>query len=183
MPRTGTRKRAPKLDIQVGDSHIDQAIPQDSQHCMIADALKEAIPTARRVAVDLATIRYTDPASGRRYIYLTPRPAQLALLDFDHGVRPEPFGVAAYAAQITESQAAKEKRRAPDNQVAGKARAPRKRAELIPNPHVRNGHGVPVKDGGRPLPAGPLARGAGANNAGGMRTGATRRFGLNVMGK
>jgi hypothetical protein len=68
---------------------------------MIADAIKEAIPNAQSVAVDLVTIRWTDPVRELRYIYLTPRRAQLALIDFDRGVVPKPFDVQlAGAAQV-----------------------------------------------------------------------------------
>lgn len=94
--------RAPQLDFAVTAEMIENAIPQDSSHCMIADGLKTAIPHARQVAVDLAAIRYTDSRNGRRYIYLTPAPAQIALLRFDNGEKPGPFQVKMHAAQIIE---------------------------------------------------------------------------------
>jgi hypothetical protein len=68
---------------------------------MIADAIKTAVPNAQSVSVDLSTIRWTDPVRELRYIYLTPRRAQIALIDFDAGRVPKPFDVQlAGAAQV-----------------------------------------------------------------------------------
>jgi hypothetical protein len=68
---------------------------------MIAEAIRLAVPNAQSVAVDLVTIRWTDPVRELRYIYLTPRLAQHALIDFDSGVEPRPFDVKlAGAAQV-----------------------------------------------------------------------------------
>jgi hypothetical protein len=58
---------------------------------MIAEAVKAAYPDARSVSVDLATIRFSDPTQGLRYTYLTPRIAQVELVMFDRGTKPEPF--------------------------------------------------------------------------------------------
>ncbi len=58
---------------------------------MIADAIKAAYPGATKVAVDISSIRFTDLKKGCRYMYLTPRPAQRALVDFDEGIKPAPF--------------------------------------------------------------------------------------------
>src|SRR5215471_8576990 len=79
------------LRIKVTSEHIDTAIPLDSGHCMIADAVKADLPYARSVQVDIATIRFTDPQAGKRYLYLTPPSVQAALLSFDAGLKPEPF--------------------------------------------------------------------------------------------
>lgn len=49
------------------------------------------MPTARRIATDLQTIRFTLPETGYRYIYLTPRVGQEGLIKFDQGIPPEPF--------------------------------------------------------------------------------------------
>jgi hypothetical protein len=60
---------------------------------MLAEAVKEAYPDATRVAVDLQTIRFSDNR-GRRYTYLTPRLAQVALVKFDQGSQTiTPFSV------------------------------------------------------------------------------------------
>src|SRR6266702_2903704 len=58
---------------------------------MIADSVKHCYPWARNVTVDIQTIRLSDPDRGVRFTYLTPRQAQLALLDFDAGEPVEPF--------------------------------------------------------------------------------------------
>jgi hypothetical protein len=117
--------RAPQLNFPITDEMIETAIPKDSAHCMIADGLRAALPHAQQISVDLATIRYTDPRTGRRYIYLTPTPAQVALLDFDQGSKPKPFTVKAHAAQILLTSAGPKK-----------AGDPKKKAEPEASPSV-----------------------------------------------
>jgi hypothetical protein len=73
--------------IEVTEADIDAAIPKDSGHCAIADAIARQVSGATRVTVDLQTIRWTDSDKGERYTYLTPRAAQVLLLDFDQGER------------------------------------------------------------------------------------------------
>jgi hypothetical protein len=73
--------------IEVTQTDIETAVPKDSGHCAIADAIARQIPGASRVTVDLQTIRWTDTEKGERYVYLTPRVAQALLLDFDQGER------------------------------------------------------------------------------------------------
>jgi len=77
--------------IKVSQKHIDDAIPADSAHCMIADGIKESLPHVKHISVDIGSIRYSDPKKGLRYTFLTPRPAQWALVQYDQGVKPEPF--------------------------------------------------------------------------------------------
>lgn len=84
-------RRSPRVEVKITQDVIDTAQQRDSSHCMIADAVQKALPKARYISVDLATIRFTDVAAGLRYIYLTPRSAQKALLDFDQGKPTEPF--------------------------------------------------------------------------------------------
>jgi hypothetical protein len=195
--RTGRGRRAPKLDFEVTAEVIERSIPAHSGHCMIADGLKAAMPHATDVSVDLATIRYTDRKARRRYVYLTPPDAQDALLDFDNGVRPEPFSVAAHAAQIRDLPAAKPKKAVKDKKIpltksggdepkdekiplteTPAEPSKRKMATVMNNP--AGGGTVPIKVGGN-LPAmGALAGGAGSHNA---RTGRERRFGLRAMGR
>lgn len=109
--------RAPQLNFMVTEEIIATAVPKDSGRCMISDSLKAAMPQARGVESDLATIRFTDQRNGRRYIYLTPIPAQVALLDFDKGERPEPFRIQANAAQIIEPLPKREKRSSTSDDV------------------------------------------------------------------
>lgn len=69
--------------INITQEIIDTSMRANSSHCMIADAVRKAIPYARRVEVDLQTIRYTD--GDERHVFFTPRAAQLALIKFDQG--------------------------------------------------------------------------------------------------
>lgn len=83
--------RGPQFFAQVTKDLIDSAVRGDSGHCMIAEAVKAARPEAEYVSVDIQTIRFSDRGKRLRYIYLTPRVAADAILDFDQGVSPEPF--------------------------------------------------------------------------------------------
>jgi len=83
--------RSRRVDVEVTPEIIGTATQADSGHCMIADAVKAAVPGAANISVDLQTIRFSDPKKRMRYVYLTPRMAQLALVDFDAGEMPDPF--------------------------------------------------------------------------------------------
>lgn len=95
--------RAPKVDLNVTQEVIDQSTERDSSHCMIAEAVRLAVPMAQRIAVDLATIRFTDPNRNLRYTYLTPRAGQVALVNFDQGRKPEPFTMSLRGGQVTQA--------------------------------------------------------------------------------
>ena len=58
--------------ISVEDTHIAESLQRSSSACAIAEALKQQIPNARHVAVDLQCIRWTDCVRKIRYIALTP---------------------------------------------------------------------------------------------------------------
>lgn len=73
--------------IEVTEADIEAAVPKDSGHCAIADAIGRQLPGVTNVTVDLQSIRWTDREAGERYTYLTPRVAQALLLDFDNGDR------------------------------------------------------------------------------------------------
>jgi hypothetical protein len=96
-------RMSPKgLKVKVTQAHFDQSKRKDSSHCMIASALKEALPGAKYVSVDLQTVRWTDPQNGLRYITLTPRTAQEALIGYDQGEPFAPFTLRFHSpAQIT----------------------------------------------------------------------------------
>lgn len=92
--------KSPAFKVVVKPEHIAEAVPKNSNHCMIADALEESYKgngkkklkrEASYVHVDLQTIRFTDIDKGVRYTYLTPPRAQAALLAFDGGQKPKPF--------------------------------------------------------------------------------------------
>lgn len=164
-------KRSPRVDIKVTQDIIDRSTQRDSSHCMIAEALQKAVPQAKYISVDLATIRFTDLAAGQRYIYLTPRNAQAALLAFDQGEKVEPFGIRIESAHVL---------------TTGNAR--KARASLEPS--TRGGGTIPTRRDGVAPPLGPLPGGAprrrqgkgkdGAG-AGNTRTGRRREFGLRAI--
>ena len=90
--------------VVVDADNIAEGIKRDSSHCMIAEAVKSTLPGMRAVSVDLATIRFTDPSRKQRLVFLTPRVAQRALVDFDQGNQVEPFSfVLARPAQVLRS--------------------------------------------------------------------------------
>jgi hypothetical protein len=93
--------RAPQVKVEVTREMIADATRGDSGHCMIAEAIKAAVPAARFVSVDLQTIRFTDREQGLRFTYLTPRRGMLALIDFDQGREPEPFSIRLIGGQVT----------------------------------------------------------------------------------
>lgn len=99
--------KSPRINVVVTPEIISEATREDSGHCMIADAVKEAAPWARHVSVDIQTIRFSDPTTRARYVYLTPRLAQEALLDFDAGDEITPFKVQLRNPHITTMQHSK----------------------------------------------------------------------------
>ena len=66
------------MRVRVSDWHIDESVRGDSHHCMIADAVKDACSTAQYIQADVQSIRFSDPSTGKRYVYMTPPVAQSA---------------------------------------------------------------------------------------------------------
>lgn len=93
--------KSPQVAVSVTNEIINTSISADSSHCMIAEAVRAARPDAKAVAVDLQTIRFSDPQKGLRYIYLTPRIAQVPLLLFDQGIKPDPFDFVLRRGHVT----------------------------------------------------------------------------------
>lgn len=87
--------------IEVTQGDIDNAMRENSHSCMIAEAIKRQVKGAKSVAVDIATIRWTDTIKNRRIVCLTPPIAQDGLSRFDLGVKPRPFSFALRSTQIT----------------------------------------------------------------------------------
>lgn len=172
MATPSRSKRSPRLNITVTQTEIDKSMKRDSSHCMIAEAIKRHVPDASFVSVDLATVRFTDMHAGVRYIYLTPRSAQLALLRFDAGEKPEPFGFRLQGASVL---------------LTGSAR--KARAALATDP--RGGKTPPVRVDGKSPPLGPMHGGSvkrergnpneGMGNLAASRTGRRRQFGLRAI--
>ena len=79
------------IRIHVDDEHIANAQRKNSHRCMIADALRSAIPEAKFISVDLQSIRFSLLEEKTRYFYFTPTIAQHALLQFDKGKKLRGF--------------------------------------------------------------------------------------------
>lgn len=168
--------RTARRVVSVTEEDIATAVRGSSSHCMIADAIQREHRDVRKVAVDLATIRFTDPATRQRYIYLTPATAQQALLDFDNGENPEPFSFRlGTPAHIVPSRIKTEDGK---RQGGGKARA-----------MTNGGENIPTRLGGKTPPLGALAAGAGVTrpDAPGKkarrRVGKIRSFGAKAMAR
>lgn len=76
--------------IAVTQEIIDNSTRNQSRHCMVADAMKAAIPDASRIIVDLNTIRLTMK-NGHRWAYITPNKVGNYIVAFDAGETIEPF--------------------------------------------------------------------------------------------
>jgi hypothetical protein len=130
---TQPRPRAPKLTISVTDDIVANAEKRSSSHCMWADAVRVAFPTAKSVSVDLQTIRFTDPAKKLRYVYLTPRAAQITLVLFDQGIHTDPTSVTLRHGTVTKSNSYKKPyRRAVPAMPEGN------KIEMQPDGHIVN---------------------------------------------
>lgn len=142
--------RSPNLIIDVQQNDIDTATPQNSGHCMIADAIKRQVPEAHAVSVDLHTIRWTDKKKAIRYEYLTPRPAQIGLLQFDAGDPVEPFSFQIARARITRARGLlwrRQKLAREQAEKAGQKPVPQKRKRREPVEIRKDGNSTIVVGG------------------------------------
>ena len=96
-----TEIHSPKRNITITQEILDRACRANSHRCMIAEAIKEQVPNAWRVNVDLRTIRWSDPKKGLRYVYMVPPIAADALIRFDTGASLRPFRFRLVNAHIT----------------------------------------------------------------------------------
>jgi hypothetical protein len=159
-----------KYVVRITQEDVNNATPRDSGHCMIADAVRECLPNAIRVMVDLQCTRWTDSEKGVRHIALTPAKAQQALVDFDQGIPIEPFTITLYPFQTVKAGGTPRKT----------AEAPRIRsrdeAKKVTEGKVRkNGHGgtgvrQPHVEGGRTPPTAALANYRGRRRQFGIRS-------------
>lgn len=148
--------------IDVTQEIITRAVQRDSSHCVIADAIRQAMPQATYVSVDLQTIRLTDPVTGRRYIYLTPAPAQKLLVNFDQGHKPQPLTLrVGRPAQIMKQR----KRPATTGKRGGHVHEP-ERARTV----VDNGAGSVTVMGGDYPPTAALSSTRGRRRTFGLKT-------------
>lgn len=95
--------RAPTIKVIVTQLIIDQSCRAHSGYCMISEAVKMAVAWALAVSSDLQSIRLTDPRKGLRYVYLTPRVVQMALIRFDQGQTVTPFEFTLRGAHVRTS--------------------------------------------------------------------------------
>ena len=93
--------RAPNVKVRVSKTHMEHSKLKSSSHCMIAMAVRDAIPAAASIAIDVQTIRFSLPEKRIRCTYLTPRIAQVAIIQYDQGVMPQPFEFRLAGAHVT----------------------------------------------------------------------------------
>jgi len=79
--------------IKVTKANIENATRHSSSHCMIAEAIRDAIPSARFISVDLQWIAFSLPEQAERHFHPTPKQAQTQLLRFDDGYPIWPFSL------------------------------------------------------------------------------------------
>lgn len=166
----------PSNKIKVTPEIIQASIRSNSSHCMIAEAVREAIPEAKLVSVDLATIRYSHPGTGKRYTFFTPGVAQRALLMFDAGKQMEPFDfLLSKPCQV--NTVGLKSRKTPEEQAKEKLRRIARKNAATAKRTSSNGSGIITKEGGDPLPTGPLS------STHRKMTGQRREYGLRAMGR
>jgi len=102
--KTKSAPRSPQVTIEITQAILDEAIPRDSKHCMVAETISKTIPNARNVLVDTSTIRWSDPDKGLRYTYLTPGVVRDAIFKFDFGRKIEPFSFTLRGAWVSSAR-------------------------------------------------------------------------------
>ncbi len=163
--------KIPIVTVDVTQADIDTAIPKDSSHCMVADALKRCYKQkfgrpAKQVSVDLQTIRMGDDEQKVRIIWLTPQIAQNGLIQFDQGqtVAPFKFTLRDSYVQVIPYQ----KRKGDNTSPPAKKKKRRPAARINARSTVKRTR-VVITGGSAP----PRA----------ILTGRQRRFGLKMAGK
>jgi hypothetical protein len=158
------RRKLPRgktFTIAVSAELISMSKERDSSHCMTAEAIRAAVPWARSIAVDLQTIRFSDPEKRLRYTYLTPRLVQVELVNFDQGITPDPFDFRLSGAHVTSMCSRK------PSGVAPQPISDKKRASIMKNRialtktvvvPTNSKPGATRRAGGRTAPLSPFAR-------------------------
>lgn len=146
------------LKVSITAPLIERATQRDSRHCMIAEAITAARPDFRNVQVDLATIRWTNPRTGKRYIALTPEKAAVALVEFDQGREVEPFDLSLVPIQSTPTVKSKSAETRAEAREAGRLFPRQKTTQDRGRRKVSvDAEGRAQIDGGQPLPTGALS--------------------------
>jgi len=151
--------RTPSPVLEITEEIIAAAEKRHSGHCMIAETVKEAVPDSSYISVDLQTIRFTLLKRGERYVYLTPTPAQAALVNFDQGQHTEPFSVRLRGGQATR---------------AGKG----KKGDKPPKSKLARAGNSQTRSGGKPPPTAALHTGSGSPKDKITGVGSRRTFGI-----
>jgi hypothetical protein len=100
--------------LSVEDTHIAESLQRSSSACAIAEALKQQIPNATHVSVDLATIRWTDRVRHIRYVCLTPMCAQELVVNFDQGLREKLQPISFDLKPVLITRSGQKRRQVPD---------------------------------------------------------------------
>lgn len=116
-PHARNTPRGPRIWVDLTPEVIAAGIKRDSSHCMIAESIRASYPAARAIGVDLATIRFTDPPKGLRYIYITPRALQVHLVRFDQGMTIPPVRALLTHAHVVRSRIGYHQAMAPDHRA------------------------------------------------------------------
>jgi hypothetical protein len=91
-PARRSTRRSPKHTVVVSAEAIAAVTAGGiAAERIVAAAIRNARPEVRNIAVDLGTIRWTDPKTGRRVTFATPDAVRDALLAFTGGGAPAPF--------------------------------------------------------------------------------------------
>ena len=87
------RRRSPKQTTVIigAEAVAAMTVGRIPGQRIIAEAVRAARPEARNVAVDLGTIRWTDPKTGERVAFATPPMVRDMLFGLARGTAPEPF--------------------------------------------------------------------------------------------
>lgn len=162
MPRKKRWPTAPQITVRVTLERIEDSKLRDSSHCMISESVRDSVPWAMNVSTDLQTIRLSEYDKRLRYTYLTPRNAQLALVEFDQGRNPEPFEFTLRAGHVTRMTQPRRSSIAPRGMSEEQQAALSKAAALNPKRNrvrlVPNGGGIPHRVGGATPPTTSFAR-------------------------
>lgn len=135
---------APRVKLNVTQEIIDEAVQANSSHCVYAEAIKAAVPGAKRIAVDIQTMRFT--LGDERLIYLTPRTAQEDIVNFDQGEKPPPRSLELRNGHVI-----------PKGSGPGKDR--QRKATLVAGEHKGSrGDSPPVPFGGKSPPRAALGQ-------------------------
>jgi hypothetical protein len=131
---------APRIFLSLTPKIIEEGTQRNSNHCMVAEALRAKYPELTHIAVDIQTIRATDKKKRERYVWLTPRVVQQMIVDFDRGQKIQPFGFHCRDGQVTATKAV---RNGNPKAVAKRAKHRKLRMRLKGNNHT-----IPERVGG-----------------------------------